>query len=121
MFVCFQTVIDQGGLNPGGLNFDAKVRRESTDVSDMFIAHIGAMDAFARGLKSAVRLIEDQHMKRFVDVRISIFGEWMDIITLFVLYYIFTQERYSSFTHGLGKKVAGGTATFEECEVRDIF
>ena len=39
--VLFQTVIEQGGIQPGGLNFDAKVRRESTDVADMFIAHIG--------------------------------------------------------------------------------
>ena len=40
---CLQAVIEQGGLQPGGLNFDAKVRRESTDVEDMFIAHIGKM------------------------------------------------------------------------------
>ena len=36
-----QTVLEQGGIQPGGLNFDAKVRRESTDVVDLFIAHIG--------------------------------------------------------------------------------
>ena len=40
---CLQAIIEQGGLQPGGLNFDAKVRRESTDVEDMFIAHIGKM------------------------------------------------------------------------------
>ena len=45
-------VLRQGGLE-GGLNFDAKVRRESTDLEDLFIAHIGGMDAFARGLKIA--------------------------------------------------------------------
>lgn len=54
-----QTVVEQGGLQPGGLNFDAKVRRESTDLEDLFIAHIGAMDAFARGLRNAVRITED--------------------------------------------------------------
>lgn len=54
-----QTIVEQGGLQPGGLNFDAKVRRESTDLEDLFIAHIGAMDAFARGLRNAVRIIED--------------------------------------------------------------
>lgn len=54
-----QVVVEQGGLQPGGLNFDAKVRRESTDLEDLFIAHIGAMDAFARGLRNAVRIIED--------------------------------------------------------------
>ena len=54
-----QAIIEQGGLQPGGLNFDAKVRRESTDLEDLFVAHIGAMDAFARGLRNAVRLSED--------------------------------------------------------------
>jgi xylose isomerase len=43
-----QIVVEQGGLAPGGLNFDCKVRRESTDLEDFFIAHIGGMDAFAR-------------------------------------------------------------------------
>ena len=38
-----QAVLEQGGIQPGGLNFDAKVRRESTDIEDMFIAHIGIM------------------------------------------------------------------------------
>lgn len=54
-----QTIVEQGGLQPGGLNFDAKVRRESTDLEDLFIAHIGAMDAFARGLRNAVSILED--------------------------------------------------------------
>lgn len=49
----------QNGLEPGGLNFDAKVRRESTDTEDLFVAHIGAMDTFARGLRNAAKLIED--------------------------------------------------------------
>lgn len=44
-----KTVLEQGGIQPGGFNFDAKVRRESTDVEDMFIAHIMGMDAFAKG------------------------------------------------------------------------
>ncbi len=42
-------------MAPGGLNFDAKVRRESTDLDDMFIGHIGAMDTYARGLKAAAK------------------------------------------------------------------
>lgn len=54
-----QAVIEQGGLQPGGLNFDAKVRRESTDLEDLFIAHIGAMDAFARGLRNAAKMTEE--------------------------------------------------------------
>jgi xylose isomerase len=50
-------VLRQGGLAPGGLNFDAKVRRESTDADDLFLAHIGGMDSFARGLEVAHSLL----------------------------------------------------------------
>lgn len=50
-------VLQNGGLQSGGLNFDAKIRRESIDLEDMFIAHIGGMDAFARGLEVADFLI----------------------------------------------------------------
>jgi xylose isomerase len=50
-------VLRQGGLAPGGLNFDAKVRRESTDGDDLFLAHIGGIDAFARGLEVAHALL----------------------------------------------------------------
>ena len=46
-------VIEQGGLQPGGLNFDAKIRRESTDLEDLFIGHINGMDCYARGLRAA--------------------------------------------------------------------
>ena len=49
-------VLKQGGLAPGGLNFDAKVRRESTDVEDLFIGHINGMDTYARGLRNAARM-----------------------------------------------------------------
>ncbi len=52
-------VLEAGGLGSGGLNFDAKVRRESTDNEDLFIAHIGGMDAFARGLVIADRILSD--------------------------------------------------------------
>ena len=54
MYDCVEAmavVLQNGGLHSGGLNFDAKVRRESTDLEDLFIAHIGGMDAFARGLR----------------------------------------------------------------------
>ncbi|CAG0922358.1 unnamed protein product, partial [Notodromas monacha] len=54
-----KAVLEQRGLAPGGLNFDAKVRRESPDVADMFIGHIGAMDTFARGLVNAAKIITD--------------------------------------------------------------
>jgi xylose isomerase len=52
-------VLGDGGFRTGGLNFDAKVRRESTDPSDLFIAHIGGMDTFARGLLVAHSLLEN--------------------------------------------------------------
>lgn len=50
-------VLEQGGIGPGGFNFDAKVRRESVDLEDLFIGHIGGMDAFARGLEVAHALL----------------------------------------------------------------
>ncbi|XP_029957786.1 xylose isomerase-like [Salarias fasciatus] len=87
-----KVIIEQGGLQPGGLNFDAKVRRESTELEDLFIAHIGAMDAFARGLRNAVRMIEEGVISGMV------------------------KERYSSFSHGLGQKVEDGSATLEDME-----
>lgn len=90
--VVMKTVIEQGGLQPGGLNFDAKPRRESTDVADMFIAHVGAMDTFARGLRNAVQLVQD--------------GILSDAV----------KQRYGSFSDGLGAKITKGLASLEECE-----
>ncbi|KAM6968347.1 xylose isomerase-like [Aplochiton taeniatus] len=87
-----KTVMEQGGLQPGGLNFDAKVRRESTDPEDLFIAHIGAMDAFARGLRNAYHLLEDGVIAGMV------------------------KERYSSFRQGIGQKVVDGSASLEDLE-----
>jgi len=87
-----KTVIEQGGISPGGLNFDSKVRRESIDVEDMFIAHIGAMDTFARGLRMAVHLINDNIIPKLV------------------------KERYSSYDQGIGHSIEHGKATFEQCE-----
>jgi len=57
------TVIRQKGLAPGGLNFDSKVRRESVDIEDLFIAHIGAIDTFARGLLNAAKIVERYNSK----------------------------------------------------------
>ena len=51
-------VLEDGGFKTGGLNFDAKVRRESTDLEDLFIAHIGGMDSYARGLLIAYEILE---------------------------------------------------------------
>ncbi|KAH8481981.1 hypothetical protein H0E87_029441 [Populus deltoides] len=53
------SVIRNGGLAPGGFNFDAKLRRESTEVEDIFLAHISGMDTLARGLRSAAKLIQE--------------------------------------------------------------
>ena len=55
-------VLQNGGLGSGGLNFDAKVRRESVDMEDIFIGHIGGIDAFAKGLEVAYDLIENSPM-----------------------------------------------------------
>ena len=66
-------VLEAGGLGRGGLNFDAKVRRESTDVEDMFIAHIGGMDAFARGLLIADSILGDPRMHSLRQGRYSSF------------------------------------------------
>ncbi|MGI9251557.1 MAG: xylose isomerase [Pseudohongiellaceae bacterium] len=66
-------VLEQGGLGGGGLNFDAKVRRESTDMEDIFIGHIGGMDAFARGLEVAHRLITESPLIKFREQRYASF------------------------------------------------
>jgi len=86
-----KTVIEQGGLAPGGLNFDAKVRRESTEIEDLFIAHINGMDTMARGLLAAAKLIEDGTFDKM------------------------KADRYSGFVDTpLGKKIAAGEATLAE-------
>lgn len=76
-------VLRQGGL-VGGLNFDAKPRRESTDMKDLFIGHIGGMDAFARGLEVAYALLHS-----------SPWEQWR-------------RERYAGFDAGAGKDFAEG-------------
>lgn len=62
-------VLRAGGFTTGGLNFDAKLRRQSTDRSDLFHAHIGGMDTMARGLLVAEALIEDHDLTRHRDGR----------------------------------------------------
>lgn len=82
-------ILKNGGLHKGGLNFDAKVRRGSFDPADLFYAHVAGMDAFAKGLKVAHRLLEDKVFENF------------------------TAERYSSFNSGIGKKIVDGEVDFE--------
>jgi xylose isomerase len=85
-------ILEQGGLAPGGTNFDAKVRRESIDPVDLFHAHIGGMDAFARGLKIAASIRADNALSGFV------------------------KQRYSSFDSGIGKRIESGQASLAELE-----
>src|SRR3954449_4144856 len=66
---CMLVILGQGGLQPGGINFDAKVRRESFEPIDLFYAHIGGMDAFAVGLKVAAKIRADGVLKDFVKNR----------------------------------------------------
>ena len=87
-------VLEAGGLGQGGLNFDAKVRRESTDAEDLFIAHIGGMDAFARGLIIADRILSDS---RSSELR---------------------QGRYTSYDSGDGKRFEEGGLGL--AELRDL-
>jgi xylose isomerase len=68
-------VLAAGGLGSGGFNFDAKVRRESTELEDLFVAHIGGMDAYARALVIADRIISDGRLSEFRAGRYASFGE----------------------------------------------
>lgn len=77
-------VLENGGIAPGGINFDAKVRRSSFSMEDLVLAHIAGMDTFARGLKSAAKLKEDG----FFDKEI--------------------ERRYQSYTTGIGKSIVDG-------------
>ncbi|MGB0413630.1 MAG: xylose isomerase [Coraliomargarita sp.] len=85
-------VLEMGGFTTGGLNFDAKRRRESHEPIDLMHAHIGGMDAFARGLKIADAIRKDGRLAGFV------------------------KERYSSFDSGIGAKVEAGQVSFEDLE-----
>ncbi|MEZ4906458.1 MAG: xylose isomerase [Saprospiraceae bacterium] len=83
-------ILENGGFSNGGINFDAKTRRNSTDLEDIFIAHISAMDVFARALTIAYNIIND-----------SDYLKWRN-------------ERYSSFDSGEGAKFEKGELTFED-------
>ncbi|CAN5869228.1 xylose isomerase [soil metagenome] len=85
-------LLKMGGFTTGGLNFDAKVRRESFEPVDLFHAHIGGMDAFARGLKIAHAMIEDGRVDDFV------------------------KARYSTFDSGIGAQIEKGEVGFAELE-----
>jgi xylose isomerase len=90
------TILRGGGLTTGGLNFDAKVRRQSIDTEDLFYAHIGAMDAFARGLKNAAKMITSKKFDKAI------------------------QNRYAGWDTAFGKKVENGQLGFAELEAYTI-
>ncbi len=81
---CMLILLQSGGLKGGGINFDAKIRRNSTDPEDLFYAHIGGMDAFARALIAADNILNQSSFKNK------------------------RAERYQSFTHGNGKDFEDG-------------
>ncbi|WP_375418262.1 xylose isomerase [uncultured Hymenobacter sp.] len=83
-------ILEAGGIGPGGINFDAKIRRNSTDPADLFYAHIGGMDVFARALLAA-----------------------NDVLTKSD-YRALRQERYASFEGGRGREFAQGRLTLEQ-------
>lgn len=85
-------VIKNGGLQPGGLNFDAKVRRASFELDDLFIGHIAGMDTFALGLRAAAKLIDSGELDGFVE------------------------QRYASYATGIGKDIVDGKADFRSLE-----
>jgi xylose isomerase len=57
-------ILQAGGLQGGGINFDAKIRRNSTDPADLFYAHIGGMDIFARALVTADKILQKSDFKK---------------------------------------------------------
>ena len=83
-------IIRGGGLGNGGTNFDAKTRRNSTDLEDIFIAHIAGMDAMARALECAAALLEESPYKKML------------------------ADRYASFDAGKGKEFEEGKLTLED-------
>jgi xylose isomerase len=87
-------ILESGGFTTGGVNFDAKTRRNSTDLEDIFIAHIGGMDAFARALIIAHDVLESSDYKKL------------------------RKGRYSSYNSGEGAKFEQGKLSLED--LRDL-
>jgi xylose isomerase len=86
------SIFAMGGFKTGGTSFDAKVRRESFEPVDLFYAHIGGMNAFARGLKIAAAICKNGRLAEFV------------------------KQRYSSWDSGIGAKIEAGKASFKQLE-----
>jgi xylose isomerase len=83
-------ILKGGGMQGGGTNFDAKIRRNSTDSEDLFIAHIAAMDIMARALVAAAAILEESPLEKMVS------------------------DRYTSYDTGIGKKFEAGQLSLEE-------
>ena len=83
-------IVEAGGFGGGGINFDAKIRRNSTDLVDLFYAHIGGMDTFARALIVADNILNKADYKKF------------------------RADRYASFNNGAGKDFENGKLTLED-------
>jgi len=83
-------IVEAGGFGGGGINFDAKIRRNSTDLVDLFYAHIGGMDTFARALIVADNILNKSDYKKF------------------------RADRYASFNNGAGKDFENGKLTLED-------
>jgi xylose isomerase len=75
MSLAFLEILKAGGFTTGGLNFDAKIRRQSIDPDDLLHAHVGSMDACARGLLIAAKIIEDGRLADIVDQRYAKWNE----------------------------------------------
>ena len=82
-------ILQAGGFDTGGINFDAKLRRNSTETEDLFIAHISGIDVFARALEIAHEILENSPFLKLRD------------------------NRYSSFNYGYGKRFEDGTISLE--------
>ena len=83
-------ILEAGGFKNGGINFDAKIRRNSTDPADLFYAHIGGMDSFARALIIADNILNKSEYKKL------------------------RADRYASFDKGKGKEFEEGKLTLED-------
>jgi len=83
-------ILEAGGLQGGGINFDAKIRRNSTDREDLFYAHIGGMDLFARALVTADKILTQSDFKKI------------------------RSERYASFDSGKGQEFEAGKLSLED-------
>jgi xylose isomerase len=88
--LCMYEVLKAGGFTTGGLNFDAKTRRQSNTFEDILLGYIAGMDSFALGLRMADKLSHDGRIPKFVN------------------------ERYASYQNGIGKKIVAGTTDFDE-------